>query len=142
MGKKKKNRIQTENHDPVLFRPFETLLRQGGGEPVSGLSEPPEPPGAASSSGSVLSGSCGDTLNLKGVFSLRAERKGQGGKTVTLISGSCLSQEDAEKLARILRKALGCGSRTEEDAVLLQGDLRERAESWLLAHGAKRVVVG
>jgi len=131
MGKKKKNRIQTESPEPLVFRPFEEVLSlpEGG----DGLGDP--------SSSSSKEGADA-LLELKGVFSLRKEKKGRGGKTVTLVSGNCLSHEDAEKLARILRKALGCGSRVEENMVILQGDLRERTELWLLAHGAKRVVVG
>ncbi len=131
MGKKKKNRIQTENPEPLAFRPFEGVLPSG--DDGGGFSDP----------SSKSSKEDADALpELKGVFSLRKEKKGRGGKTVTLVSGNCLSEKDAEKLARALRKALGCGSRVEENMVLLQGDLRERTELWLLAHGAKRVVVG
>ncbi|HOO62973.1 MAG TPA: translation initiation factor [Synergistaceae bacterium] len=88
------------------------------------------------------SSSSEDTLQLKGVFSLRKEKRGRGGKTVTFLSGTYLVPEEAEKLAKLMRKALGCGSRSEEGMVVLQGDLRDRAKSWLLDHGAKKVVVG
>ncbi len=137
MGKSKKNRMQTENPEPLAFRPFEALLPFREEERnLSGSSE------TEAFSKEVLPENYRGSLKLKGTFSLRKEKKGRGGKTVTLVSGNCLSPEDAEELARVMRKALGCGSRTEGSAVLLQGDLRERAESWLVAHGAKRVVVG
>ncbi len=135
MGQNKKNRIDTENPVSPSFRPFEGLF------PSSGVAaeENPDMPGPGTDENSSSSE---DTLQLKGVFSLRKEKRGRGGKTVTFLSGTYLVPEEAEKLAKLMRKALGCGSRSEEGMVVLQGDLRDRAKSWLLDHGAKKVVVG
>ena len=49
---------------------------------------------------------------------------------------------DREKLAREMRKGLGCGSFVEEGNVILQGDICDRAREWLLKNGVKEVVCG
>ena len=138
MGKNKKNRIDTENPLSPSFRPFEGLFSSGKGEVRAEAREKSR----TQEDGSSSLDSSEEFLPLKGTFSLRKESKGRGGKTVTLLSGSHLSPEDAEKLAKTLRKALGCGSRIEESTVILQGDLRDRGKLWLLSHGAKKVMVG
>lgn len=79
-------------------------------------------------------------LSKSGKLVLRRERKGRGGKTVTVLSGLHLPPADLDRLARALRKGLGCGSTLEDGAVILQGDNIDRAKAWLLAHGAKTVV--
>jgi len=73
---------------------------------------------------------------------LRRERKGRGGKTVTLLSGLALPPARLDALARALRTALGCGARVDGATIVLQGDLAPRAEAWLRAHGAQQVVRG
>lgn len=73
---------------------------------------------------------------------MRRERKGHGGKTVTVVEGLVLSPTDLEAMARRMSKALGCGSWVEESRVLLQGDRAPAAETWLRANGARRVVRG
>lgn len=70
------------------------------------------------------------------------ERKGHGGKTVTVIDGLELAPARLETLARALRIALGCGSRVDGGRVVVQGDLAAAVEAWLRRHGARRVVVG
>ncbi|OPZ86656.1 MAG: translation initiation factor Sui1 [bacterium ADurb.Bin429] len=82
------------------------------------------------------------TLAGQGKLVLRRERKGRGGKTVTLLTGLALPPARMEALARALRKALGCGSSVEGTMIVLQGDIAPRAEEWLRARGAKQVVRG
>lgn len=81
-------------------------------------------------------------LSHSGKLVVRRERKGHGGKTVTVIEGLRLPSTQFEMVARTLRKTLGCGSRVENGCVLLQGDLVAAAEKWLRAHGATQVVQG
>lgn len=72
---------------------------------------------------------------------VRRERSGRGGKTVTLVEQLGWPPGELERLSKKMKKALGCGARVEGDAVLLQGDLEERAAAWLEAEQvAKRVV--
>ena len=70
---------------------------------------------------------------------VRLERKGRGGKEVTLIQRLGLPAESLEAWALAARKALGCGGAVEDDAIVLQGDLRERAVAWLEKRGVAKI---
>ena len=72
---------------------------------------------------------------------LRKERKGRGGRTVTLIEGVTDFPESLlEELASQLKKALGTGATLEEGTVVLQGDQRDRANRWLAERGVEEIV--
>lgn len=71
---------------------------------------------------------------------VRKERKGHGGKTVTVVEGIAASA--AEVVCGTMKRALGCGARVENGAIVLQGDIGDRASAWLEQNGAKRVVRG
>ena len=73
---------------------------------------------------------------------LRREKKGRGGKTATVIEGIRLPPSGLERIARELKRALGCGARIEGTTIVVQGDLTARIEPWLADHGAKRIVIG
>jgi translation initiation factor 1 len=73
---------------------------------------------------------------------LRREKKGRGGKTATVIEGIKLPPSGLERIARDLKRALGCGATVEGTTIVVQGDLSARIEPWLVARGATRVVVG
>ena len=62
---------------------------------------------------------------------LRMEKKGRGGKTVTVIYGLPPNDEFLKSLCSELKRACGCGGSTTEDGVELQGDLRERVRAHL-----------
>lgn len=67
---------------------------------------------------------------------VRFERKGRGGKTVTVIGGFCeLPPPQLLTLTQQLRKALGTGGVALESEVELQGDQRLRAAAWLRGQG-------
>lgn len=101
---------------------------------AKGFAATPEPPAKADDAGFALAKST--------KIVVRREKKGRGGKTVTVVSGVELPVAKLELLARALRKGLGCGSTLEGAAIVLQGDITDRARAWLEAHGAKKVVVG
>jgi translation initiation factor 1 len=61
---------------------------------------------------------------------VRCERKHRGGKTVTVIEGVSSEREQLEVVLMQLKAALGCGGSVENDALVLQGDLRQRAVKW------------
>jgi translation initiation factor 1 (eIF-1/SUI1) len=71
---------------------------------------------------------------------VRHERKGHGGKTVTVIAGVAPSSRTA--LCAELKKAFGCGARVEGDDLVLQGELVDRTVTILQARGARRVIRG
>ena len=66
------------------------------------------------------------------LLTLSHERKGRGGKTVTLINGlNCLDTLEQMELCDNIKTALGIGGRFVEGMLELQGDQRERAAKWL-----------
>jgi translation initiation factor 1 len=70
---------------------------------------------------------------------LRYERKGHGGKEVTAIELPGLEPAAIDDWLRDLKTALGCGGTVRADAILLQGDQRERVRAWLAARGVRKV---
>jgi translation initiation factor 1 len=56
---------------------------------------------------------------------VRLERKGRGGKSVTLIEGLQISAKDREALLRQLKARLGTGGSLKNDVLEIQGDHRE-----------------
>lgn len=67
---------------------------------------------------------------------LSIERKGRGGKTVTVLRGlEEVDVLDQMEICRQLRTHLGTGGRFDEGVMELQGDQRKRAADWLQAQG-------
>ena len=72
---------------------------------------------------------------------VRKEKKGHGGKTVTVVQGVLPSARD--ETATALKKSLGCGARVDDDGtIVVQGDLLERVIAFFEAQGAKKIVRG
>ncbi|WP_029166231.1 translation initiation factor [Aminiphilus circumscriptus] len=133
-------------HDEPLPNPFALAF----GEPGGSRTDPPGEDASCTADGAVSSkngvssvrgdeGGFSDLSTLPRVV-LRRERKGRGGKTVTVVEGVPVPL--AEGLACALRKGLGCGSRVEEGVVVLQGDQVERSAAWFTARGVKKVIRG
>jgi len=72
---------------------------------------------------------------------VRFERKGRGGKAVTVVEKLDLAPPELEAWLAELKRALGCGGAVEGDALVLQGDLRARVGALLEARGVRKVVV-
>jgi translation initiation factor 1 len=53
---------------------------------------------------------------------VRLDRKGRGGKTVTVIEGLQLSEEDSERLLKRLKTKFGTGGAVKNSALEIQGD--------------------
>jgi translation initiation factor 1 len=73
---------------------------------------------------------------------VRLERKGRGGKEVTIVEKLGLPPGALAAWADDLKRALGCGGGVEGDAILLQGDQRDRARTWLERRGVRKVTMG
>jgi translation initiation factor 1 len=73
---------------------------------------------------------------------VRMERTGRGGKEVTVIEHLELSLKEREGWLKEVKGALGCGGTLEGDALVLQGDLRERTGKWLEKKGVRKVTLG
>lgn len=69
------------------------------------------------------------------VAKLRVEKKGRGGKTVTVVFGLPDNATFLADLAQHLKRVCGTGGTVAEGAVELQGDLRDRVRHALEQRG-------
>ena len=76
-----------------------------------------------------------ETLPARPVIHLRVERKGRGGKTVTVLAGLPRNTELVRQLAAELKRACGSGGSVSGATVELQGDQRERVRALLTGRG-------
>ncbi|MEK6744359.1 MAG: translation initiation factor [Nitrospirota bacterium] len=72
---------------------------------------------------------------------VRLDRKGRGGKSVTVLEGLRLSAEDSEKLLKRLKTKFGTGGAVKNGALEVQGDHCEgiMAELGRIGYRPKRV---
>jgi translation initiation factor 1 len=69
------------------------------------------------------------------VAKLRIEKKGRGGKTVTMVDGLPNNAAFLKELCQQLKRACGTGGTAAEGAIELQGDLRDRVRDCLVRKG-------
>jgi translation initiation factor 1 len=65
------------------------------------------------------------------VAKLRVEKKGRGGKTVTVIDGLPQNIDFLKDLSQQLKRTCGTGGAVVENGIELQGDQRDRARELL-----------
>jgi len=73
---------------------------------------------------------------------VRMERKGRGGKEVTVIEQLDLKPADLETWLKDLKNSLGCGGALEGATLVLQGDQRKRLPALLEGRGVRKVIIG
>lgn len=73
---------------------------------------------------------------------VRMERKGRGGKEVTVVDKLGLRPAELEAWCKDLKQALGCGGAVDGELIVLQGDLRPRVPAVLTARGVAKVTLG
>ncbi|HET9752304.1 MAG TPA: translation initiation factor [Myxococcales bacterium] len=73
---------------------------------------------------------------------VRMERKGRGGKEVTVVEQLELKPAEREAWLKALKNALGCGGALEGETLVLQGDQRKRLPELLTSRGVRKVTVG
>lgn len=73
---------------------------------------------------------------------LYCERKGRGGKTVTVVRDLQLTPDDLKSLGKMLKKACGSGGAIKDDDIEIQGDHREKVATLLQKKGYKTKMVG
>lgn len=108
--------------------------------PFAGLASrlgdlPPGPAPAPSTDGPVEAGTPARAV-------VRVERAGRGGRTVTVVEKLGLAPAEREAWVAALKRSLGCGGAVEGEALVLQGDVRERVAGWLEKRGVRKVTRG
>ena len=116
MSRKKEKRSLTES-DGIINNPFGDLNMFEGVEIEEDPVETDE-------------GSTG------GIVRVRLEKKGRGGKTVTVFY-DFEPIPNLKKIAADLKKSLGTGARYDEDSIEIQGDNRKRAAEILAGYSYK-----
>jgi len=117
-----------------FHRPFAGLGERLGVAPDEGASAPsPLPPDERSATVAP------DRAIPRAV--VRMERRGRGGKEVTVVERLGLPPIERERWLTALKAALGCGGLAEGEALVLQGDHRARLPAILAGRGVKKVTV-
>ena len=70
------------------------------------------------------------------------EKKGRGGKTVSLVSGLPLDEDSLRKLAADLKKRCGAGGAVKDGQIEIQGDHRDTIVTALQALGYRAKKAG
>ncbi len=65
------------------------------------------------------------------------DKKQRAGKIVTLITGFNGKEEDLEKLSKQLKTFCGTGGSVKDNAIIIQGDNKEKVYQWLHKNGYK-----
>jgi translation initiation factor 1 len=77
------------------------------------------------------------TRKSDGIVRVRRERKGHGGKTVTVLDGVIGSDAELAALAQQLKKLCGSGGTVKDGIIEIQGDHSEKVMAKLSALGYK-----
>lgn len=77
-----------------------------------------------------------ETLSMsKQKLRVSIEKKGRGGKTVTLVKGFVGKDEDLKALSKSLKTKCGVGGAVKDNEIVIQGDLRDKVVSLLKTFG-------
>lgn len=140
--KKKKEKRATDESGGSFGLSFGDLLKESGLEVKQETPKAKKAPAPALPVKEERKSADDWDFSDMGKVVVRRETKRRGGKAVTVVRGLELRPDELMFLAQELRKLFGCGASIEDDDLLLQGDQRQRIEEWLVAHGAKKVILG
>jgi translation initiation factor 1 len=77
----------------------------------------------------------GSTRKSDGIVRVMRDRKGRGGKTVTVIDGVMGSEAELTTLAQQLKKLCGSGGTVKDGTIEIQGDHCDKVQAKLLEMG-------
>ncbi|QIZ84768.1 stress response translation initiation inhibitor YciH [Bermanella marisrubri] len=82
----------------------------------------------------------GSAPESDGILRVQREKKGRGGKTVTLIQGYDGDKKAYSLLLKQMKKRFGCGGAVKNWVIELQGDLADQSVDYLqkLGHTVKK----
>ena len=63
------------------------------------------------------------------------EKKGRGGKTVTLFRGFFGTVDDLKELGKLMKTKCGVGGSVKDEEIIIQGDFKQRIIDLLKAEG-------
>ena len=63
------------------------------------------------------------------------EKKGRGGKTVTLIRGFIGTEDDLKELGKLMKTKCGVGGSVKDEEIIIQGYFKQRIIDLLKAEG-------
>ena len=72
-------------------------------------------------------------------LSIALDKKHRAGKVVTLVTGFEGKEDDLHELAKQLKSFCGTGGSIKDNAIIIQGDKREKTLQWLQKNGYGQV---
>jgi translation initiation factor 1 len=135
MTKKPPKVVFSTDPDDGPPSPFAALGSLATGQPPAQPAPPPAQP--AKNPAAAVPALQGNTPVRVG-----RERKGRGGKTVSIISGVMSREAGQQALLKLLKGKLGTGGTLEDGTIIIQGDHRERIVEILNELGYKAKVAG
>lgn len=130
----KKKSVPTSEPSSLTSNPFAKLADLGA-------SSLPEQPGASAETKSEKPAPSATDRVLPERAIVRYQRKGRGGKEVTLVELRGVPAGELEIWLSELKKAMGCGGFLEDHSLVLAGDQRDRLRGFLARRGVTRISV-
>lgn len=125
----KKKRIEL-NSEKIINNPFLALAQRG---------EDSDPSVTDGKDNEKVSCNISKAKPMIDRVILRKERKGHGGKTVTVVEIRPAGRTDLKEMAKRLKNALGCGGKVEGDLIVLQGDIATRVSEFFRNMGIRHI---
>lgn len=136
MSKKPPKVVYSTDSDDGPPSPFAVLRPLVSGQPQ------PAPPAVPAAQPAKNPAAAVPALQGNTPVRVGRERKGRGGKTVSIITGVMSREAGRQALLKLLKGKLGTGGALEDGSIIIQGDHRERIVEILNELGYKAKVAG